>query len=173
HKSGELGYLSSTELREEIFGLIRYFRPRAIFFPDPYLHYDPNRDHFYVGKMVEEAWGYSGGGTFAPELERMGLKPYGAPEVYYYAIGRPYRAGEGGDGAARFRPVDITATLDRKLQALALLKTSPETLSRDRLVALAEAVGKKHGFRYGEEFNHVGPHTGLPEHVVERAVRKP
>jgi LmbE family N-acetylglucosaminyl deacetylase len=61
HKAGELGYISSTELREEMFGLIRYFKPRVIFIPDPYIHYDPHRDHFYTGKMAEEAWGYSGG----------------------------------------------------------------------------------------------------------------
>ncbi|HYM11948.1 MAG TPA: PIG-L family deacetylase, partial [Bryobacterales bacterium] len=36
HKSGELGYISSTELREEMFAMIRYFKPRIIIIPDPY-----------------------------------------------------------------------------------------------------------------------------------------
>ena len=172
HKGGELGYISSTELREEIFGLIRSLKPRIIFYPDPYIHYDSDRDHYYTGKMAEEAWGYSGGGTFAPELTRMGIGPYGAPEVYYYAVARPYRSGEGGDGGAQFRPVDVSATLARKLEAMAALKTSPETPSAAFLTSLAETIGKKHGFRYGEEFNHVGPHPGLPPHVAARAVPK-
>lgn len=197
HKSGELGYISSTELRSEIFGLIRYFKPQVMVIPDPYIHYDENRDHFYAGKMAEEAWGYSGGGMFGPELERMGLQPYGAPEVYYYAIGRPYRPGEGGDEPARFRPVDISATFDRKLRAVLALRTtnrlyaaetrrrltdaghadprltqmndkSIDALVRAYLEELASAIGKKHGFRYGEEFNYVGGARGLPEHVLEK-----
>jgi LmbE family N-acetylglucosaminyl deacetylase len=197
HKSGELGYISSTELRSEIFGLIRYFKPQVIVIPDPYIHYDENRDHFYVGKMAEEAWGYSGGETFGPELQRMGLQPYGAPEVYYYATGRPYRPGEGGDEPARFRPVNVTATFDRKLKAILALRTTNRlyaTQTRQRLMdaghldprlanlddnsinalvqayleELASTIGKKHGFRYGEEFNYVGVAQGLPEHVRDK-----
>lgn len=179
HKAGELGYISSTELRSEIFGLVRYFKPRILVIPDPYIHYDPDRDHFYVGKMAEEAWGYSGGATFGPELIRMGLAPYGAPEVYYYAVARPYRAGEGGEGGAAFRPVDITATFARKLDAVLALRTSNQVFEkrsgmtvRAFLEELASTIGKKHGFRYGEEFNHVAPVRGLPEHVTERAKPK-
>jgi hypothetical protein len=39
---------------------------------------------------------------------------------------------------------------------------------------LGQAIGAKHGFDYGEEFNYVGPGAGedLPEHVVKRAVPK-
>ena len=172
HKAGELGYISSTEIREELFGLIRYFKPRTIFIPDPYIHYDDDRDHFYAGKAAEEAWGYSGGGMFGPELIRMGLKPYGAPEVYYYAVSRPYRAGEGGDGGAAFRPVDISANFARKLDAILALRTANRAWASDdaavrRFVSeLAEAIGRKHGFRYGEEFNHVAPVGGIPEHVL-------
>ena len=201
HKAGELGHLSSTELRQELFALIRYFKPRIIFIPDPYLHYDPDRDHYYVGKMAEEAWGYSGGSMFGPELARVGLAPYGAPEIYYYAVGRPYRPGEGGEGPARFRPVDITSTFERKVRAILALKTtnrlyavetrqrlreagpdsrlpaefdeaSSNQLTRAFLEELAQTIGKKHGFRHGEEFNYVGFTPGLPEHITERAVPK-
>jgi LmbE family N-acetylglucosaminyl deacetylase len=197
HKSGELGYISSTELRSEIFGLVRYFKPHVMVIPDPYIHYDENRDHFYVGKMAEEAWGYSGGENFGPELQRMGLGPYGAPEVYYYAIGRPYRPGEGGDVPARFRPVDVSAAFDRKLKAVLALRTTNRlyaTQTRQRLIdaghpdprlghlddnsinalvrayleELASTIGTKHGFRYGEEFNYVGVVEGLPEHVLDK-----
>jgi LmbE family N-acetylglucosaminyl deacetylase len=57
HKSGELGYISYAEMHEQIFAIIRYFKPRIIFIPDPYVHYDENRDHLYVINMAGEAWG--------------------------------------------------------------------------------------------------------------------
>jgi LmbE family N-acetylglucosaminyl deacetylase len=66
-------------MRNEIFILIRYFKPHALFIPDPCIHYDEDRDHFYTGKMAEEAWGYSGGGAFSRELARAGLPAYSAP----------------------------------------------------------------------------------------------
>ncbi|MBI1787029.1 MAG: PIG-L family deacetylase [Acidobacteria bacterium] len=193
HKSGELGYTSSTEMRQQLFGLIRHFKPKTIFIPDPYVHYQEDRDQFWTGKMAEEAWGYSGGGTFANDLTRMGFGPYGAPEVYYYAVGRPYRGGEGGDGRARFVARDIGATLEQKITAAELLHTrnrlyalqvsrrlrqppgddgAAAGLVREYLTELAETIGRKHGFRHGEEFNHVGGTEGIPAYVLERAVPK-
>jgi LmbE family N-acetylglucosaminyl deacetylase len=197
HKSGETGYVSSTEMRNQLFALIRHLRPQIIFIPDPYVHYQADQDQYYVGKMAEEAWGYSGAGTFANEVERMGFKPYGAPEIYYYAVSRPYRSGEGAEGQAKFLPVDITSTIDIKCGALELLRTRNrvqamralrsgalpqplDELSVRRFIRayaeeLAETIGKRHGFRYGEEFNHVNTRAGaneLPAHVRERAVPK-
>jgi hypothetical protein len=34
---------------------------------------------------------------------------------------------------------------------------------------LAETIGRKHGFRYGEEFNYHGRGARIPEHVREKA----
>ena len=197
HKSGETGQVSSSEMRTQLFALIRHLRPQIIFIPDPYLHYQTDQDQYYVGKMAEEAWGYSGASTFANEVERMGFKPYGAPEIYYYAVSRPYRSGEGAEGQAKFRPVDITSTIDIKCAALELLRTRnrvqtmraqragvlPQPLDelslrkfvRAYAEELAETIGRRHGFRYGEEFNHVNTRAGagaLPAHVRERAVPK-
>ena len=197
HKSGELGYVSSTEMREQLFALIRHLRPRKIFIPDPYVHYQPDRDIYWVGRMAEEAWGYSGGSTFSPDQTRMGLKPYSAPEVYYYAVGRPYRAGEGGEENARFIGMDIGSTLVAKRTALGMLNTrnrewaleahsrlrnrerlepldqqAPRELAESFVEELARTIGVTHGFRFSEEFNYVGPGAPLPQHVLERAVPK-
>ena len=185
HKSGETGQVASTEMRSQLFALIRGLRPRMIFLPDPYIHYQQDRDWFYVGKMAEEAWGYSGGSTFANELERMGLHPYGAPEVYYYAE-RPYRRDEGGEGNAKLLTVDIGSTIDLKCMAIELLLTrnrlragqlddrSVSNLARSYAEELAETIGKKHGLRYAEEFNYVNMRAGdgLPPHIREHAVPK-
>lgn len=201
HKSGEMGYVSATEMRKQLFALIRHLEPAKLFIPDPYVHYQTDWDHQIVGRMAEEAWGYSGGGAFGPELERLGLEPYRAPEVYYYAAGRPYRPREGGEAAARLEAVDITPLMDAKLTALAMLRTRNQQTARatrirlegagrpvDALPAfderaiqdlvkakaaeLAAATGAKHGFAYGEEFNYVGPKAPIPPHALERAVKK-
>jgi LmbE family N-acetylglucosaminyl deacetylase len=170
HKSGEIGYIPSTEMREQLFALIRHLRPQKIFIPDPYVHYQQDRDVNWVGQMAEEAWGYSGSATFAPGLARMGLKPYSTPEVYYYAAGRPYRGREGGEGRARLVGVDIGDTAHAKRTALGML--TARRLSEMFVDELARAIGAKHGFRYGEEFNYVGPGQAIPAHIREKAVRK-
>jgi LmbE family N-acetylglucosaminyl deacetylase len=178
-------------MRSQLFALIRRLRPQMIFIPDPYVHYQPDHDQYYVGKMAEEAWGYSGGSTFGNELERMGLRPYGAPEVYYYAE-RPYRSREGGEGNAKFLAVDIGSTMDLKCMAIELLLTrnrlyaervklpnplddlTVRNLARSYAEELAETIGKKHGLRYAEEFNYVNMRSGngLPPHIREHAVPK-
>ena len=190
HKSGETGQVASTEMRSQLFALIRGLKPRMIFIPDPYVHYQLDHDPFYVGKMAEEAWGYSGGSTFASELDRMGFHPYSAPEVYYYTE-RPYRKGEGGEGNAKFLAVDISSTIDLKCMAIELLLTynrfraaqarlrglddfSVRNLARSYAEELAETIGEKHGLRYGEEFNYVNMRSGdgLPPHLREHAIPK-
>lgn len=201
-KSGETGQVSSTEMRKQLFALIRFLKPKKIFIPDGYVHYLGDWDQYYVGRMAEEAWGYSGSGTFANELERIGLKPYSVPQVYYYTVGRPYRPREGGEQNAKLMPVDITAVMEPKVRALQLLHTrnrlraietrvrlqaegkplgalellddgAVKTLARAWAEELAKTIGAKHGFAYGEEFNYVGPgEEDLPPHVLSRAVPK-
>jgi hypothetical protein len=128
----------------------------------------------------------------------MGLLPVGVGETYYYAANRPYRPGEGGHNAAKFRPVNIEKTFNLKVAALEKLETanrryathvkqrldlagrpSPllSVINREAITALirayaeelAETIGRKHGFRYGEEFNYHGRGARIPEHVREKA----
>lgn len=185
HKSGELGYVSTTEMRNQLFGLIRYIKPKILFIPDPYVTYQADRDRRYVGLLAEEAWGYSSGRTFANELERMGFPPYGAPEIFYYSAERPYRAGEGGVRKAKFVVRDIGETIAHKVDAALLLNTrnsawvARRTSLTDMLTVngyvrafveqLARETGAKHGFEFAEEFNHVGPGEGIPDYALERA----
>jgi hypothetical protein len=116
----------------------------------------------------------------------MGLKPYGAPEVFYYSAYRPYRGGEGGEAPkAKFVHRDISATLDQKTGSAELLhtrnrawvflrtglldETAVRRYIREFLFELAATVGRKHGLPAAEEFNHVGPVKGVPEHALEKA----
>jgi LmbE family N-acetylglucosaminyl deacetylase len=197
HKSGELSQVSSNEMRNQIFALIRLYKPRIIFHPDPWIHYEPDRDQFWIGRVGEES-SYGSSNYFLTEIGKMGFPAFGVPETYYYATNRPYRPGEGGGPSARFRPVDITATFDRKVAALAEMRTAnrayalrvkeklelfgkPSPLLREvngeTTKALVQAyaeemsgtIGAKHGFRYGEEFNYNGGGNGIPPHVLEHA----
>src|SRR5262245_49468117 len=196
HKSGELGYLSSSEMRNQAMAMMRLYKPAIMFFPDWYIHYVEDWDIYHIGHMAEEA-PYGGGSYFLQEMTYMGRPGYAAREYYFYSPYRPYRAREGGEGTARLESVDVSVTLDRKLRAILELKTSnrryaletshrlekagrPSALLRaidDKSTAalvrayveeLAETVGKKHSFRYGEEFNHLGRAGGIPEHILER-----
>jgi LmbE family N-acetylglucosaminyl deacetylase len=197
HKSGELGQVSSNEMRNQIFALIRFYKPRILFHPDPWIHYEPDHDQYWIGRVGQES-SYGSSSYFLAELGRMGFPGYGVPETYWYATNRPYRPGEGGGPGARFRAVDVTATFDRKVAALEEMRTAnrayaahvkqklemfgkPNALLRElndaavngliRAYAeeLAETIGQKHGFRYGEEFNYNGGGNPIPEHIREHA----
>ena len=198
HKSGELAYLSSSEMRNEVMTMVRVYRPEILFFPDWYLHYAADQDIYRVGRMAEES-PYGGGNYFLQEMTHIGLKGFAARRYYFYSAYRPYRPGEGGAGKAEFRGVDISGTFDRKLQAILALKTSNHryavqtkkrlelagrpshlldrldeaaigNLARAFAEELAETIGARHGHRYGEEFNYLGVASGIPPYVLERAV---
>lgn len=197
HKSGELGQVSSNEIRNQIFALIRYFKPAIIFHPDPFIHYEPDWDHFFTARAAEES-SYGSSSYFLAEIGRMGFPGHGVRETYYFAARRPYRPGEGGHNGAEFRGVDVTARFQRKLAAILALRTANHAYAasvKDRLEAagkpnqrltslgeaqvrglatafateLAAEIGKRHGFRYAEEFNYHGPGPAIPAHVREKA----
>jgi LmbE family N-acetylglucosaminyl deacetylase len=197
HKSGELGQVSINEIRNQIFGLVRHYKPQVIFHPDPWVHYEPDWDHFFTARPAEE-FSYGAGKYVGHEFTKMGLAPAGVSEVYYYSVNRPYRPGEGGHDGAGLRPVDISKSFERKVTVLQQLETANRRyamqvkqrlelagkpspllseinrrtingLMRAYVEELAETIGKKHNFSHGEEFNYHGPGSRVPAHVMERA----
>ena len=200
-KSGELGSVATNEMRNHISIMIRHWRPEKVFLPDPYIHYEPDWDQHFVGRGAEET-NYSNSGYFLPEAWKAGLAGHQPRETYYYATYRPYRPGEGGHRAAKLMRVDITKNFQKKVAAIQALRTrnrryavhvkarlemagkpttlleeiaesSTRALIRSYVEELAETIGKKHGFEYGEEFNYHGRPAGqeapLPPWIVERA----
>ena len=201
HKSGEFGQLSTSELRNQVMTMVRFWKPEVLFFPDWYLHYLEDKDTYWVGRMAEEA-PYGGGSYFLQEMTYIGFTGYAAREYYFYSPFRPYRPREGGERRATLKAVDITQTMARKLNAIRMLTTSNkryavqtrqrldlagrtssllerltpqavEGLSRSFAEELAEAIGRKHGFRYAEEFNHLGQSRPIPAHIREKARPRP
>jgi LmbE family N-acetylglucosaminyl deacetylase len=193
HKSGELAYLSSSELRNQAITLIRFYKPEILFFPDWYIHYQ-GEDNYRVGRMAEEA-PYGGSNLFLQEMTYMGLLGHGARQYCFYSPYRPYRDREGGEGGARFTGVDVEKFFERKLAAAAALKSAnqrdldvavsrlkaagkpvqklnndgAEGLAHVFLRELAFTIGNRHGLSLAEEFNHLGGAGGLPSHIREHA----
>ncbi|HUQ90146.1 MAG TPA: PIG-L family deacetylase, partial [Bryobacteraceae bacterium] len=185
HKSGELGYLSSSELRNQVISLTRLYKPEILFFPDWYVHYQDDNDLYRVGRMAEES-PYGGSGLFLQEMTYLGFPGSSARQYYFFVPYRPYRKGEGGEGQATMKQVEIGPVLEQKIAAILRMKTSTaewaaqmsaragktlkgEELTRNFLTELAETIGKRHGMAFAEEFNHLRAVPGLPAHVRERA----
>jgi LmbE family N-acetylglucosaminyl deacetylase len=181
HKSGELGYLSSSELRNQVMALTRSYKPEILFFPDWYVHYQDDNDIYRVGRMAEES-PYGGSSLFLQEMTYLGFPGAAARQYYFFVPYRPYRPREGGEGPATMKQVDISGKFAIKLEALREMKTAnaawagvvrPGTdggdFARDFAEELAQTVGARHGLKLAEEFNHLRPVSGLPEWVKEQA----
>ncbi len=185
HKSGEMAYISSSEMRNQVMAMTRLYKPEILFFPDWYLHYLVDNDIYRVGRMAEES-PYGGSSLFLQDLTYMGFPGAAARQYYFYSPYRPYRAREGGEGQASMKQVDIAPQIDRKIAAILKMKTSNEAhvagirarsgrrLTTEEWVRsfveeMAEAAGRRSGIKLAEEFNHLGSRGGLPEHVLERA----
>jgi LmbE family N-acetylglucosaminyl deacetylase len=180
YPEGYLAQISSSELRNQLMALFRIYKPDYLYFPDWYVHFLED-DSYRVGRMAEEA-PYGGGSLFLQEYTYRGMGGYAPREYFFYSSRRPYRDREGGEGRADFMGEDVSQVFERKLAALAELQTANAALSahtpgtppaddlaRAFAAELAETIGRRHGFRYAEEFNHLGSGGGVPEHVREHA----
>jgi LmbE family N-acetylglucosaminyl deacetylase len=178
HKSGEMGHISSSEMRNQVMAMMRLYKPETMFFPDWYVHYLVDNDLYRVGRMAEEA-PYGGSSLFLQDLTYMGFGGFAAREYYFFTPYRPYRPREGGEGSADMARVGID--VERKVAAILMLKSANEAwadevrrrsgrrMATDELVrAFVEELA---GAGKTEEFNHLKPRGGLPEHVLERKRR--
>lgn len=109
-----LGDASEVGLRERIIRLVRTHRPYALVTFDPYsAPGEDNQDHVVVARATDEAFWTSQFDKHHPEHLAEGLAPHGAFERWYF--GRQVH--EVTD------VVDISATLDRKVAAVAAHRT--------------------------------------------------
>jgi LmbE family N-acetylglucosaminyl deacetylase len=103
-----LGDVSMVALRERIIHAVRTHRPYALVSFDPYAMYgEDNLDHIAVARAVDESFWTSQFDLHHPEHLAAGLRPHGCFERWYF--GR--RVMDVTDA------VDITATVDRKVEA--------------------------------------------------------
>ncbi|WP_395155753.1 PIG-L deacetylase family protein [Ilumatobacter sp.] len=109
-----LGDVSSVALRERFIHAVRTYRPYALVSFDPYAMYgEDNLDHVAVARAADESFWTSQFDLHHPEHFDDGLKPHGCFERWYF--GR--RVMDVTD------VVDISATLDRKIEAACCHRT--------------------------------------------------
>lgn len=183
--------LSRVEMRARLIFLIRLLKIDTILSYDPWGHYEENPDHYVTAQCVEAACWMAAGHLDFPEHFAAGLKPHRVREKYYYARG-PQLVN---------RVVDISGTIDRKMEAIRTNRTMLSNMVRELRHELAaqgwqlpelegteaEAIrafadfrfragfarrGKEHGLDYAEQFHYIGPESPLDEYVKLHAVRK-
>lgn len=172
---------SKLEIRARLIFLFRLLRIDTVFSYDPWAHEEENPDHYVTAQAVEAACWMAGNHLDYEEHFAAGLAPIAVREKYYFSRRR----------YAVNRAVDISATIDRKLDAICACRTQvAHTVSdlrshlatRDlrvpgldgdaeaaiRLYAegvhreRAAAVGAIHGLGFAEEFHWIGPETPTP-----------
>src|SRR5581483_8568578 len=140
YRSGELGAVSPTELRDRLLFYFLRYRPDAMFLPNPYTEHDDQLDHLYTGSAAEEASLAAGLANFQPPFALVGLSRHSAPDLYYYSL--PLDSGMAEpESTAAFVPqpigFDITQTFAVKLKAAEALRTANNAFSAELSERLA------------------------------------
>lgn len=145
YRSGELGGVQHTELRDRILFFMRKYKPQTVFIPNPYAEYVEVLDRFYIGKAAEDAWRSAPLENVQPAFARVGLEGHVIDEVYYYAQPVDPRRHEP-ESTATFVPQptvrDVGAVIDKKIRAARALKTANESMAR-RIKQRLEATGRQ------------------------------
>lgn len=146
YSDGFLGDVPLNELRERFIRLIREYRPRVMMTWDPWAPCEPHPDHRHVGMAAVEAAEFSAMPLFHPDQVREGLKPHMVPERYYFAK-VPERAD---------RVVDISAFIDRKVEALLAHESQMRLILQTARMALEAVEGDSEILKL-LDIDHPGP----------------
>lgn len=147
YPDGEL--VVTMELKKEIVKTIRQLKPDVVVTFDPSMLYSANRgfinhpDHRAAGQATLDAvFPLARDHLSFPELDNLGFKPHKVKTILLANFNE-----------TNFR-VDITKTIDRKIEALKAHKSqvSDITATEIRIRKLAEEAGQPAGFKYAEQF---------------------
>jgi LmbE family N-acetylglucosaminyl deacetylase len=181
--------VSRVEMRARLIFLIRLLKVDTILSYDPWGHYEENPDHYVTAQCVEAACWMAGGHLDFPEHFAAGLKPHHVQEKYYYARG-PQLVN---------RVVDISTTIDQKLNAICANRTMVGNMVRElqtdltqrglklpqlegplphairayadlRFRESAAHRGREYGVAFAEKFHYIGPDTSLDDYLRQHAV---
>jgi LmbE family N-acetylglucosaminyl deacetylase len=145
HPDGELS--RAPDLAAELTRLIRRFRPYRVVTWDPWRRYELHPDHRAAGMATLDAVLAAGNPHYFPRQRAEGLAAHQVAEVYLYGAEEPDTW------------VDITATLEGKLAAIACHRSqvehTPDLLERVR--SCNGEYGRESGSPYAEAFKVLHP----------------
>jgi len=174
YEDGRLSETPLNELRERCMRAIRRHKPDVLFTWDPHAAYEDHQDHRAVAWAATEAATFAHFPLYHPEQREEGLEPHYVGERYSFAK-VPRDAN---------KTVDVSDHIERKIKALCehvcqmemtvadlqvqmaasgleihfLREADPKEyrpVIEGQIKAWASSVGRKAGFRYGEEFRRV------------------
>lgn len=189
YRNHRMDDLARSELRGRLIFLFRLLKVDTVLSYDPWGHYEENPDHYVTAQAVEAACWMSGGHLDLPEHFAAGLQPHSVSEKYYFARG-PQQVN---------RVVDIAQTISAKMAAIRSCKTMIAHMVNDLNDALAErhlrvptlagdiesaseefvktaflsrdqALGRKYGLQYAEQFHYIGPDSSMNAYITQHAV---
>jgi LmbE family N-acetylglucosaminyl deacetylase len=137
------GLMPDLDLREKIVRMIRTHKPDVIVTHDPFRPYALHPDHRAVGLASTDAvYPTARDPLYFPEHLREGLQPHKTAEIWYFGPEHPDKV------------IDITATFDRKIDALRAHKTQVGTAEEleERMRERARELAEGHPFELGEAF---------------------
>ncbi|MGO8948380.1 MAG: PIG-L deacetylase family protein [Ktedonobacterales bacterium] len=140
HPDGEVEV--NIPFRRELAQVIRQNRPDVILTFDPWQRYQIHPDHRAVGQTTLDAVAAARDHLYYPEQLAPDVREHRVHNVYFFATDYPNHY------------VDITATIDKKIQAL-LCHTSqiPAQGLEERIRSRARLAGQEAGFEYAEAFH--------------------
>jgi LmbE family N-acetylglucosaminyl deacetylase len=110
YQNHEMDAISSLDIRGRLILLFRALRVDTVISFNPWGHGEENPDHWVTGRAVEEAAWMAGMPNDFHEHMEGGFQPHRVLERYYF-YGRP--------GQAYNRVVDISAHVEKKIEAIA------------------------------------------------------
>jgi LmbE family N-acetylglucosaminyl deacetylase len=130
HPDQELDLLPAGVLREQFVRLIRQYQPDVLVAEDVRYTEEPHPDHRAVARAAADAVAYASLPLVYPAHAKSGLEPHFVKEKLYYSE----------SPALTDKVIDITATFERKMEALAAHQSQVEFLVED-ILHQAEAAG--------------------------------
>ncbi len=130
YRDGDLCEVPATVLRGQLMYYIRKLRADVIFSWDPFAPFENHPDHRTLAFAASDASSFSSIPLFHPEHFAAGLQPYRVSEWYWYSKSH----------WETNKRVDISATIERKIQALYAYNCQM-VLTIDDLLGEARAMG--------------------------------